>query len=142
MGFFKKLFKRKKGGTFLGNLFRGVVNKASGGLLGNGRDLRRWEAKQEQKELEKQQKMLLDQQRMQRPPDMTNSDGFRMGAQIGGKINPRSAEAPTASQTSKIKKFLKEKWYFVVGGAALIVGLIVVVPKMLGKKRKKGGLRM
>lgn len=36
MSFFKNLFKRKPGGTFFGNLLRGVANKATGGLLGNG----------------------------------------------------------------------------------------------------------
>lgn len=36
MSFFKDLFKRKPGGTFVGNLIRGVANKASYGLLGNG----------------------------------------------------------------------------------------------------------
>ena len=30
------IFKSKPGGTFLGNLVRGVANKASGGILGNG----------------------------------------------------------------------------------------------------------
>lgn len=33
---FKDIFKRKEGGTLLGNMVRGVVNNASGGLLGNG----------------------------------------------------------------------------------------------------------
>lgn len=32
----KDLFKRKPGGTFVGNLLRGAANKASGGVLGNG----------------------------------------------------------------------------------------------------------
>lgn len=36
MGFIKKLFKRKPGGTFAGNLIRGVANNLSGGALGNG----------------------------------------------------------------------------------------------------------
>lgn len=36
MGKFGNLFKRKEGGTLVGNLLRGVVNKASHGLLGNG----------------------------------------------------------------------------------------------------------
>lgn len=36
MAFLKNLFKRKPGGTFVGNLIRGAANKFSGGLLGNG----------------------------------------------------------------------------------------------------------
>lgn len=33
---FKDLFKRKEGGTVVGNLLRGALNNVSGGLLGNG----------------------------------------------------------------------------------------------------------
>jgi hypothetical protein len=47
MGFFKNLFKKKKGGTLVGNLIRGVASSASGGLLGQGRELAKWEAQQE-----------------------------------------------------------------------------------------------
>jgi hypothetical protein len=36
MGFLKGLFKRKPGGTLVGNLLRGVAKGASGGILGNG----------------------------------------------------------------------------------------------------------
>lgn len=36
MSFFKNIFKKKPGGTFVGNLIRGVANKYSFGLLGNG----------------------------------------------------------------------------------------------------------
>jgi hypothetical protein len=36
MAFLGGLFKRKPGGTMLGNLIRGAANKASGGVLGNG----------------------------------------------------------------------------------------------------------
>lgn len=36
MGFLKNAFKRKPGGTALGNTIRGVLKTASAGLLGNG----------------------------------------------------------------------------------------------------------
>lgn len=35
-GFLKKLFKRKPGGTMIGNLLRKVSNQMTGGVLGNG----------------------------------------------------------------------------------------------------------
>jgi hypothetical protein len=35
-GFLKKIFKRKVGGTMVGNLLRKVSNQMSGGVLGNG----------------------------------------------------------------------------------------------------------
>lgn len=31
------LFKKKPGGTVVGNLLRGIANKATGGILGNGK---------------------------------------------------------------------------------------------------------
>lgn len=43
MGFLAKIFKKKPGGTFLGNMIRNVVGKYSGGILGNGGALRQWE---------------------------------------------------------------------------------------------------
>lgn len=36
MGFLSNIFKKKPGGTVVGNLIRGVVNKASSGVLGTG----------------------------------------------------------------------------------------------------------
>ncbi len=36
MGFLKNLFKKKPGGTFFGNLLRGVSSAATGGILGSG----------------------------------------------------------------------------------------------------------
>lgn len=36
MGFLSNVFKKKPGGTMLGNLVRGAANKATGGVLGNG----------------------------------------------------------------------------------------------------------
>ena len=50
MGWFKdlkeKIFKRKEGGTAVGNFFRGVASAATDGALGQGRDLARWTAAQ------------------------------------------------------------------------------------------------
>lgn len=36
MGLFKNIFKKKEGGTLVGNLVRKVANSASSGVLGNG----------------------------------------------------------------------------------------------------------
>ena len=54
MGFFKNLFKKKKGGTFFGNLLRKGASTVTGGILGSGAGLAAWEAKQEQKDIEAQ----------------------------------------------------------------------------------------
>lgn len=46
MGFFKDIFKKKKGGTFVGNLIRKTAYEASGGLFGSGKGLNKWETSQ------------------------------------------------------------------------------------------------
>lgn len=47
MSFFSNLFKRKRGGTFVGNMIRRVASSKTYGILGSGRGLRNWEARQE-----------------------------------------------------------------------------------------------
>ena len=46
MGWIKDLFKRKKGGTKVGNAIRGIVSAATDGALGQGRDLADYFARQ------------------------------------------------------------------------------------------------
>lgn len=36
MGFFSKLFQKKKGGTLVGNIVRGIVNHYTNGMFGKG----------------------------------------------------------------------------------------------------------
>ena len=43
MGFLKGLFKKKPGGTGFGNFLRGVSSSVTGGALGSGRGLAKWE---------------------------------------------------------------------------------------------------
>lgn len=98
MGFFSKLFKRKKGGTFVGNLIRGVSSKYTGGILGSGAGLAKWEAKQEGKEAQAQ---AIHQQNM-----------ARMAAAVDGTAPP-----PAQGDTmAKIKDFVSKNKALVIGG--------------------------
>ncbi len=61
MGFLKNIFKRKEGGTKLGNLLRGTSSALTGGILGSGQGLANWEreqAKKAQKDYENNLRML------------------------------------------------------------------------------------
>lgn len=41
MGLLKKVFKRKEGGTFLGNMIRKVASSYTGGILGSGAQMKK-----------------------------------------------------------------------------------------------------
>lgn len=77
MGFFKKLFKRKPGGTMFGNLLRGVSSQVTGGILGSGIGLQQWEQKEAQKAHNQQQ--IANQQA-----------ALNAGKQFGAAINNQS----------------------------------------------------
>lgn len=100
MGFFGKIFKRKKGGTFVGNLIRSVSSKATGGILGNGSGLAKWEAEQEGKEAKA---AAIHQQNMNRMRTAQATDTSTTPASSGDTI-------------SKIKEFVSKNKALVIGG--------------------------
>lgn len=71
MSIFKKIFKAKKGGTLVGNLIRAGVNKASGGILGNGVQRDKRDAKAEAKKIAKQAGQSLTELAQKMPNDAT-----------------------------------------------------------------------
>jgi ABC-type phosphate transport system auxiliary subunit len=117
MGFFKKLFKRKKGGTFFGNLLRKVSNKASGGILGNGDDLRAWEAKQAPQTIPAQAVTLSKQAKT-----------------VMESVHDATAP-PKVSFADKAKVFFKKYWYIPTTLVLLIIGLIVYKKRTPTKKK-------
>ena len=122
MSFLKKIFKKKKGGTMLGNLIRGVAKKVSGGKLGTGKH------------------MLKDDKSTEPDPKL-----IKVGSQVGDLANqlltPVITEALTGNPVKSIDKglltdtmeavtdtavdsfwdSLKKKWYLL----ALPFGLIL-----------------
>jgi hypothetical protein len=123
MGFFKKLFRRKKGGTFFGNLIRGVTNKFSGGILGQGQDLAKWE----QKEYDKQVRN-----------DIRKSNAFIKGQSIAqpyaDKLNNTQVvkDAKLSLAMSWLKKY---RWH--IGIPAVIVVGYLVYNKMSSRPNYK-----
>lgn len=106
MGFLGKLFKRKKGGTLVGNLIRGVANTASGGILGNGQQLLKDEP---------EQKVLLPQ-----------NPTYQAGQNIGTNINDQIQQIPVVVQYKQnaIVDSLKKNWYLVLFPVLLLLFLM------------------
>ena len=108
MGFFKNIFKKKKGGTFVGNLIRGVASTATGGVLGSGAGLANWEAEQEAKELNALKAQIASQQKQinakQFGADLVNS-AIKNGT--GGQTDPNVGE-------SIVLTTLKKWWWAVL----------------------------
>lgn len=128
MGFFKNIFKKKPGGTFLGNLIRKGANVASGGVLGNGTELRAWEAKQEVS----QQNQLLQKQQLAND----------LGTAIGNQAKPLMAKIENSKEVQSAKntmamEYLKKNWWKLLIPVALVVGLTYYVAKRGNKRTPK-----
>ena len=123
MGFFKKLFKRKKGGTFVGNLIRKVSSKATGGVLGSGAGLKRWEAQQAQKE----QNEAISNAVAKATAQLKRVDPIdKIGKDVMNDI-----------EKEKKREWLKKNWWMIALPAVVIIGLTIAV----FRKDKKGSNR-
>lgn len=130
MSFISKLFKRKPGGTVIGNLIRGVANTASGGVLGNGQ-------------------MMITQQDADKR-DLSDADyqakygQTKDGAIVPGAIpvvdqntntnNPGNTATPS---TSKLKAFFKKPLVRLIVAITIVGGLVLLIVKLV-RKNKRG----
>lgn len=126
------LFKRKPGGTLIGNLLRGVAKNATGGALGNGA-------------------MMISQEDADRR-DLSDNDfsakygKTKTGVVLGTPANP-NITSPEQSLTNSTKeqiakaeketywKLAKKYWYYPVG--MLIVGLSLGIMAGIQYTKKK-----
>lgn len=121
MGFFKNIFKKKKGGTFFGNLLRGASNKLSGGVLGNGKQLAKQDLKFEQAEYDK----LVRQ-----------SPAYKQGASAAQPLASRlenTAEVKDAKKSLALA-WIKKNWWMIVAPLVLIVGVTFFISKRKAKR--------
>lgn len=119
MGFFKKIFKKKKGGTFFGNLIRGASSAATGGILGSGADLAKWEQNQYQKEqvlAEKQQNAL----------QLGRSFGKRFEPYFQGVTNSPAAER---IKNDAAKDWIKKNWWMIALPVVVLLGAVYFIAK-------------
>lgn len=138
MGFLSNIFKRKKGGTFVGNLLRGASSAMTGGILGNGSGLAKWEAKKEQEELEK----LYGKATF---PAVTGGGVAYDGRQVGqnlvnGVAVPAMASGSGGTNTNAgeavVMETLKKRWYIPTAILAALGGVAYWLGNK-GKTRKR-----
>lgn len=115
---FKDLFKRKEGGTLVGNLLRATSNKFSGGLLGNGA-------------------MKL------KPGESVQENNAKLAVKSGAAAvafndmkNTGDVTKPTSANVKlgATKEWLKKNWYYVL----IPVVVVVVLVKLFTPKKRKG----
>ena len=137
MGFLGGLFKKKAGGTMVGNLLRGVANKATNGILGNGAGI----INQEQEDI----LYLPD-------TDFIAKYGYTKAViqkQMETGVAP-PVLLPTANispaksnqvETEKVKLMDKIKDFFKTSegkivGYILVIGVVIFLWKKFGKRSK------
>lgn len=118
MGFFKNIFKKKKGGTFFGNLLRAGSSAVTGGILGSGAGLRKWEAEQAQKEQDAYYKSLAEK-------------GSNIGQTLGDSVKNNMGNE---EEEKGFLAILKKYWYWFAAG---LVALIVLLWFAFGKRKNK-----
>lgn len=135
MGFLSGLFKRKKGGTFVGNLIRGAASKATGGILGSGAGLAAWEAKEAQK--------VTDGLHDQIANLTSKMNSKQMGADLVTstlKNSPVDKTSPNAGE-SVVLETLKSNWGYILGGLIGLGGLIYLLVRLTKKGGSNGRLK-
>lgn len=130
MGFFKNIFKKKRGGTVVGNLIRGVASTATGGALGSGVALKNWEAKQDAKEKQALHNEIASLRK--------SIDGRQMGEDlVKSAVKNGAASGQTDPNLGEhiVLTTLKKHWAYITGGL-LVVGLMIY---LLTRKKNSGG---
>ena len=119
MGFLGNLFKKKPGGTLVGNILRGVASNATGGILGSGAGRIELGQTQTNKELALAQGQVV--------PTVG-----QQALQIAG-----TAIASTPEGQAAIQKTIWQKYKpYILGGGA-IAALLVIWKLMTGRKKSR-----
>lgn len=115
---FKDLFKKKEGGTFVGNLIRGAANKATGGMLGNG--------------------VMLSK-------NATEAIATGVGAGVAAanatadkpKVDTSKMKWKEALALGYAKQYILQRWYY-IAIPVVILGIVVWYFIKKAKNKKKG----
>lgn len=135
MGFFKDIFKKKKGGTFVGNLLRKSAFEASGGLFGSGKKLNEWEKQNGYTPTLFVKGLDVNNVKHDLPPgdpsNIIEDFGTGLGKPFADKINK--------SQTVKDAKMTLTMNWLKKNAVKIVVALvaIVVASRYLGRTKKQ-----
>lgn len=110
MGFLKDLFKRKPGGTPLGNTIRGVLNKVSGGILGNGLLMKQGE----------NEPLISD--------NLQQATGAALAAANQYAPNMQGGQ-PSPTEKGYVTQMFKQYGMYIIGGLGLVAVLFLTVFK-------------
>lgn len=129
MGFLDGLFKKKRGGTFVGNLLRGAANTVSDGLIGNGAQLSKWESEQDELDYKEQYK--------KRKESLLDNPAYNIGNQIGNASNkhlpPIDEDVRKNVTSNAIGVLLKKYALYIAGGLLALILCIWFIIKKLAK---------
>ena len=139
MAFFKDLFARKKGGTFTGNLVRKYSNELTGGAIGNGKNLNKWENSKGYNPTQFEIGLpIISKKSHPSKPVTTHTkhpDIVEQVTSLGKKHNKALNESPDVKEAKKqlTISYLKKNW-LTIGG---VVALLIFIGSMLTRKKKK-----
>lgn len=144
MGFLKKMFKKKPGGTFFGNLVRGTASKYTGGILGNGKHmvpLQGDDAPTQTQEIGR----LTGETAGTYAETKIGADRLlnRITSSTGGKnvldsITDVLGDIGTTTADKSFKGLLKKYWWLAIILAIPIIWLIFfLISKLFGSKKSK-----
>jgi len=120
MGFFSKIFKKKKGGTFFGNLLRKATGKSTDNVNPNVKE--------------------TDKQRYRREEPKWTDDiikglGDSVVNTVGKQLQPTAKSVIESKEVKEIQKdmlkdWLKKKWYYIAIPVTIIIGVVIYVTKV------------
>jgi len=131
MGFFSNIFKRKTGGTWVGNLIRGAASKVSGGILGSGAGLAAWQ---------KGEDIRLNHTAEAQKQEIADLQNQLATKKLGANLVDNVVQTVGAKKTSPnlgesvILTTLKSNWAYILGGL-----LVLVLAVYLLVRRTNGG---
>lgn len=126
MSFFSNIFKKKSGGTVVGNLIRGVASTATGGILGQGTELAKWEAEQAQIAYDKTVQdavtaKLMENANYQAGVGLSNDSGMTDTANAY-KTSAVNSDTGQAVKSTVIKDWFVSNWYWLLIALGVISG--------------------
>lgn len=135
MGFLKNIFKKKEGGSKLGNLLRGVSSSFTGGILGSGAGLAKSDA-----EFARRREEEAIRNFMATPPITPN--GYKQLGQnlvdntmVPFMTNGQGQTSPMIGQ-SVFYATMKKNWIAIVLAVALFGGAIYYFASRKNKPKK------
>lgn len=129
MGAFKNLFKRKEGGTPLGNTIRGILKSTTNGLLGNGLLMK----KAGETKAQENDRII---QSVSAGVGATSQQNAAMGGAYVGNPTPAEISAEKGAKKGAIGTWITNNWKKVAAIGGGVVAFFVIVFSVLKSKKK------